>query len=244
MNRTKLAAVALGLAAAGGLGAALAYATTSDAGSITACVERDGTPRIVVSNTACKKNESNLTWAVQGPQGPAGPKGDQGAKGDPGVSGRTLTAIGSMAAVDRNGKPIMGGDGSKLKIDVLGVSMDVISPRDPATGQATGKRQHKPFIVTKQWDASSPVLMQACATNETIPSVEFFIHPGGSSVDTMHVRLLDAACAEVSDKTDDTFELEEIAFTFRRIEIEHIQGKTMYGDDWESPIVTTTTTTP
>jgi hypothetical protein len=32
----------------------------------------------------------------------------------------------------------------------------LVSPRDISTGQATGKRQHKPFTVTREWDQSSP----------------------------------------------------------------------------------------
>jgi len=34
----------------------------------------------------------------------------------------------------------------------------LVSPRDAATGQASGKRSHKPFVVVKQWDAASPLL--------------------------------------------------------------------------------------
>jgi hypothetical protein len=32
----------------------------------------------------------------------------------------------------------------------------VVSPRDAASGQATGKRQHKPFTITKELDKMSP----------------------------------------------------------------------------------------
>ena len=38
------------------------------------------------------------------------------------------------------------------------VSHEIKSPRDLASGQATGKRMHKPFTVTKEWSASSPSL--------------------------------------------------------------------------------------
>ena len=36
----------------------------------------------------------------------------------------------------------------------------VPNPRDSASGQATGKRQHKPITITKEWDAASPQLMK------------------------------------------------------------------------------------
>ncbi|MDB5699219.1 MAG: hypothetical protein JWN69_2023 [Alphaproteobacteria bacterium] len=36
----------------------------------------------------------------------------------------------------------------------------VKSPRDSASGQASGKRMHKPFTFVKEWDAASPQLLQ------------------------------------------------------------------------------------
>src|SRR5260221_14673018 len=84
MTRRKIAAIVGGFAVAGGLGAALAYAATNEAGSITACVTKDGTPHIVAAGTPCKDKEATLSWGIQGPQGPAGPQGAQGAQGDPG----------------------------------------------------------------------------------------------------------------------------------------------------------------
>lgn len=35
---------------------------------------------------------------------------------------------------------------------------EVASPRDSASGLPTGKRQHKPMTVAKEWDASTPLL--------------------------------------------------------------------------------------
>jgi len=35
----------------------------------------------------------------------------------------------------------------------------IVSPRDSATGQASGKRQHKPVTFVKEWGAASPQLM-------------------------------------------------------------------------------------
>lgn len=41
------------------------------------------------------------------------------------------------------------------------VSYEVKSPRDVATGQSSGKRMHKPFIITKELDKSTPLLRTA-----------------------------------------------------------------------------------
>lgn len=45
----------------------------------------------------------------------------------------------------------------------------VTSPRDAATGQASGKRQHKSITFTKELDKSSPLLAKAAAAGTPIP---------------------------------------------------------------------------
>ncbi len=41
---------------------------------------------------------------------------------------------------------------------------DVVAPRDVATGQSTGKRQHKPIKITKEWNATTPKLAMKTPT--------------------------------------------------------------------------------
>jgi type VI secretion system secreted protein Hcp len=243
MTRRKIAAIVAGFAVAGGLGAALAYAATNDAGSITACVAKDGTPHIVAAGTACKDKEATVSWAIQGPQGPAGPQGAQGAKGDQGPAGAsggdTLTVIGNVAMQGHGNVAIKGGDdGTQTTMDVLSFSQGIVSPRDAASGQATGKRQYKPITIVKRVDASTPRLFQACATNETLPTVTFVLHPPGASADQLKVTLTNAACADLTDTTSEggTMELETIHLTFQKIQIEHLIAKTSFQDDWEAPV--------
>jgi hypothetical protein len=73
-----------------------AYATTAlvSTNVIQACQDASGTLRVVVDNTtACKKQESAISWNVVGPKGDTGaegPKGDtgpQGPQGDTGAQG-------------------------------------------------------------------------------------------------------------------------------------------------------------
>jgi len=40
----------------------------------------------------------------------------------------------------------------------INFEQEIVSPRDPASGLPTGKRQHKPFVITKELDKSSPIL--------------------------------------------------------------------------------------
>ena len=56
---------------------------------------------------------------------------------------------------------------------VLAFAYAVQSPRDVATGQASGKRQHKPIVITKEWGPASPQLLQALNSQEALSSVEF-----------------------------------------------------------------------
>jgi hypothetical protein len=44
-----------------------------------------------------------------------------------------------------------------FSLDISFVNVDILaSPRDPASGLPTGKRMHKPFVITKYIDKSSP----------------------------------------------------------------------------------------
>ena len=241
MSKLKLAVVVVGLAAAGSVGVAFGLAAGNDTSTITACVDHEGSPRIVAAGTACKGKDTTVSWNVQGPAGPQGaqgatgaqgPKGDQGPAG---ASGHTITIIGNVAITGRNNTPITGGaDGQKDKIDVLSYSEGIVSPRDAASGLPTGKRMHKPFTITKEVDAATPLLMQACATNEVLPAVQFALHPPGASADVVTVTLHNAECAEIADSTadDGVHELETISFTFQKITVENAAAKRTFEDDW------------
>ena len=57
--------------------------------TIYSCVNHAGRIRCVEGPDACKRNESLLTWNIEGPQGPAGDTGDTGAAGAKGDTGDT-----------------------------------------------------------------------------------------------------------------------------------------------------------
>ena len=42
---------------------------------------------------------------------------------------------------------------------VLGNRLQITSPRDAATGMASGKRMHKPIVITKLADSSTPIIV-------------------------------------------------------------------------------------
>ncbi len=100
-------------------------------------------------------------------------------------------------------------------IKCLDFQLQFESPRDQASGQASGKRIWKPIVITKQWDAASPQFLQALATNLTdasVTEVRQYIGRHGEAVDLI--------------------ELEQVGFTFRRIDVEFKIGGTIFSDTW------------
>jgi type VI secretion system secreted protein Hcp len=123
--------------------------------------------------------------------------------------------------------------------------LSLTSPRDAATGMATGKRQYAPIVITKEWDAASPQIFQAAATNEVLPQVELeFLRTGPQGIESVFetVTLTNATISAVKQyigfpdagEPPNPHPLENVSFTFQKIEITNAEGKTMAVDDWSS----------
>jgi len=130
------------------------------------------------------------------------------------------------------------------KIPFLGFSYGVKSPHDAATGQASGKRQHKPLTIVKEWGVVSPQLFEALVTNEVLTSVivqEMRTDKSGKEQVYMEIRLTDAFVSEIEIDPErlenqpvwTDHEIERVSFVFRKIEIENKVSKTAASDDWE-----------
>ncbi len=163
---------------------------------------------------------------AQGPagqQGPAGPAGRDGASGgapaDPDAVAGTLTVTGARQ-----------GAFSTTPITLLGLSHEIVSPRDPASGLPTGKRQHKPLIITKQLDKSSPLFLNALVTNENLTAVTISLTRDGQPVAT--IKLTNASIADYTDHGD----TEHWSFTYQKIEWTWLDGGITAEDDWEAPV--------
>ena len=144
--------------------------------------------------------------------------------------------------------------GRAESIQVIAVSHEITSPRDPASGLPTGKRQHKPFTITKELDKSSPLLQNALVNNENITKWELqFWSPtgnaghgnaGGTEVQHFTVKLTNANIASISfrmlnNKNPELMrytEYEEIDFTYQKIEWVWVKGGITAMDDWEAPV--------
>jgi len=134
--------------------------------------------------------------------------------------------------------------GHEGTIGVIASSHEIVSPRDAASGLATGKRMHKPFFITKEVDKSSPLLYKMIATNENLPEVTIqFVRPNAGGIEqvVLTVTLTNASIASIkfvqpdSDKPDTMRlpEREEIGFTYSRIKWTAADG-TVAEDSWSA----------
>jgi len=119
---------------------------------------------------------------------------------------------------------------------VLKFSYGLVSPRDLSTGQPSGKRQHKPIVITKEPGAASPQFFTALVTNELLKSVVIhFIRATCTGVEELQ-QIITLTNATVSDFRqyvgDDGRWLEDVAFPFQQIQIENKPGNTMAIDSW------------
>ena len=135
------------------------------------------------------------------------------------------------------------GKSHKGKIPAVGFLYEVKSPRDIATGQASGKRQHNPVRITKEWGASSPQIFQALVTNEVLKSVlcEFVrADPKGQEEVYYTIKLTNASVSDLKQYLDETQTagdyagkaLEDVSFTFQKIEEEDKIANRAASDSW------------
>jgi type VI secretion system Hcp family effector len=135
------------------------------------------------------------------------------------------------------------------KIAGLGMSHEIQSPRDLATGKPSGKVQHGQIKFLKEWGAASPQLFHAMVENEVLKSVlfEFFkTKPTGEEYVYHTITLEEATVARIEYSTGrgtgegtakhgaayDTHEVEQVGLTYRKIVHENKDGQTMGEDDW------------
>ncbi len=133
------------------------------------------------------------------------------------------------------------------KLPGLAFHYSVASPREAASGMATGRRTHQPVSFVKEWGAATPQLQQAMINNESFKSVLFeFIKTNDNGEEHVFhtIKLGTAVISEIVQYVDpvtgqgqssgplgDTGPLEKISFTFQRIEVENIDGQTSAVDE-------------
>jgi type VI secretion system secreted protein Hcp len=140
--------------------------------------------------------------------------------------------------------------GREGKIMVMSSHHEVVSPTDQASGLPTGKHIHKPFVIAKEVDKSSPVLYSMLASNENItewelqcwrPSLKGGTGAGSETqyytVKLTNARIIDIGFRMLNTRNPDLqkyAEYEEVAFTYEKIEWIWTDGGITAQDDWEN----------
>ena len=155
-----------------------------------------------------------------------------------------LTLLGERQGQIKGGVNQKGKEGM---IAVYAFHHEITSPRDVASGMATGKRTHKPVVITKEVDVSSTKLFNAMVSNERLKQVVInFWHPrsmgpaGSTGVETNYYRitLTNATISSISHDKPGTSETNAIIFervemVYEKIEWQYLEGSnSTTADDW------------
>ena len=151
-----------------------------------------------------------------------------------------LTLVGQKSGKIKGSVIQRGREGT---IQVIAASHEIVSPRDAATGAATGRRQHKPLLITKELDQASPVLRQVLTTNEVLTQVELLFHrPERTGVEKHYftTKLTNALIVSIELQMPnnrhagtaalETFE--DVAFVYEKIDWTWIETGIVVTDEW------------
>jgi type VI secretion system Hcp family effector len=124
---------------------------------------------------------------------------------------------------------------------VTGSLKDATSVMD-VTLKNVASKQHEAITITREKDGSSPVLYSALSAKEVLTQVSFKVFKPGDASKYKTITLTNAIITSIKpskpnpqnseSQAHSTDELEEVKFTFQKIEVENIGGSTSATDDW------------
>jgi type VI secretion system secreted protein Hcp len=207
--------------------ATYSWAASGEGQTINACANAGGVMSLANAAGDCKAGSTPLSWNTVGPQGATGPQGPAGAQGPAGsAAGDPDAAAGTVAVTGQK----QGSFGNSPMV-LIGMSHEIVSPRDAASGQATGKRQHKPFTIVKEWDKATPLLLNALTTNENLTSVLIGLSkPNGQQFATIKLTNAHLTDYQANGLT------EHWSFVYQKITWTYVDGGITAEDDWEAPV--------
>lgn len=129
-------------------------------------------------------------------------------------------------------------------IEVVAQGHGLYIPTDNNTGGLTGTRIHKPFVFTKEIDASSVYLQKAVSKGQTLKVAEFKfyrINDAGQEVEYYNVTLegvkvvsVDTQMHNIKDPAKEKhnhFELVELRY--KKITWNYLDGNIKHSDSWD-----------
>jgi type VI protein secretion system component Hcp len=194
-------------------------------GVIVACVGPSGEMRASNGADGCKKNETPLTWNVQGQggiqgptgamgsSGPAGPAGPEGLAGRDGRDGRDGGGNAPPAATVTAQMKIDGLNGNN-PTPIFGFSLGATNS---SSASGAGKALFANLVVTKMLDGDSVPLLQAAATGQVLRTVVIDVFAAGSGVPFATYTFDDVVVTSNVLGASNSAVNEQDAFDFRRI---------------------------
>ena len=133
--------------------------------------------------------------------------------------------------------------GLQAYTEVNGYNHEVSSPFDPATGLATGKRQHRPFKIVKEVSRSSIDFRNTWVRGQTLKNAELRLYrqaQTGQEVNYHTYRFIGIRIVSIRDWMPNNRDsavlnlphMQEISFTYDTIEWEYVDGGVAATDTW------------
>ncbi|POE08451.1 hypothetical protein BV924_21460 [Pectobacterium odoriferum] len=123
----------------------------------------------------------------------------------------------------------------------------VTVPTDPQSGQPSGQRVHKPFKFTVALNKAVPLMYNALASGEMLPTVTlkwYRTSVEGKQEHFFSTILTDATIVDIDCKMPhcqdpsklDYTQLIEVSLAYRKSDWEHTVAGTSGSDDWRAPV--------
>lgn len=137
--------------------------------------------------------------------------------------------------------------GRENSVGVIKFEHEVSLPTDAASGRATGRRFHRPVIITKEIDRTSPLLSQAMCNAESLTVRLKFWRPmpDGTgrqehfytiTLTNAHITSIRSELPFVNDPSTAQYPcLEVVSFAFEEIESVYENGGISHIDRWTAP---------
>jgi len=205
--------------------ALLATATVLIFGAGVARAQNGGYFRLVTPNEGElygeSKDPAHMNWIPFVSVVAADLDGDAAADSSGNKTGHDDWTAGAMSKSNSRGG---GGAGKVSTSNTQVASSSITSPRDASTGMVSGKRQHKPLVITRDMDQSSPKLQELMAHHTLIPAMEVDLGHSAKEGKTARYKLTDVLITVIQRHNDMASDartakaVETITFNYQKIE--------------------------
>ena len=148
---------------------------------------------------------------------------------------------------DANGSQIVGGCLMPLRlgsIELKSFSHGITIPTDLHTGKLTGTRVHRPIVIVKEFDRTTPILYRAVCEGQTLKSATirmYRILESGIEAEYFNIQLENVKITTItpylSPKGMSSTNLETLELRYGAITWTCTEGNIIYRDSWNERCV-------